>query len=281
MSKQLEKIKGHDSLTGSNGHQANLNKNVYHIFSSFESRGKSDSHNANSDLDSFLLANNMQKVTIPGNGNCFFLALATMILQQLSNNTLSSEAKTHLERIGLVKASNAPNADVTEVATTLCQLIADEWLSNPAAYEPFLTSEQNYYTEAIAFLQEGHFAAELGNSTPLASSNALRIPILVFTSMLNFLVLPVSPRQNVLNEHPIFLAYDMEFAAHYDAVESIRRMTTEEDVCRPLPARNTIIPDCTESLPQVSCRCGQGAKRKIKGSISCHKCLVVSVFRTF
>ena len=49
LSKQLEKIKGHDSLTGSNGHQAYLDKNVYRILSSFESRGKSDSHNANSD----------------------------------------------------------------------------------------------------------------------------------------------------------------------------------------------------------------------------------------
>ena len=72
LSKQLEK--GHDSLTGSNGHQAYLNKNVYRIFSSFESRGKSDSHNDNSDLDSVLIANNMRKATISGNGNCFFLA---------------------------------------------------------------------------------------------------------------------------------------------------------------------------------------------------------------
>ena len=142
-----------------------------------------------------------------------------MILQQLRNNTLSSEGKTHLERIGLVKASNAPKAhSVTEVATKLRRVVVDEWLSNPGDYEPFLTSEQNYYTEAISFLQEGHFAAELGSSMPLAASNALRIPILVFTSMLNFPVLPVSPRENVLNETPIFLAYDMEFAGHYDAV---------------------------------------------------------------
>ena len=65
--KQLENIKGHDCLTGSNGHHTYLNKNVYRIFSSFESRVNSDSHNANSDLDSFLLVNNMRKVTIPGN----------------------------------------------------------------------------------------------------------------------------------------------------------------------------------------------------------------------
>lgn len=104
---------------------------------------------------------------------------------------------------------------------------------------------------------------------PLATSNALRIPILVFTSMLNFPVLPVSPRDNVLNENPIFLTHDMEFADHYDVVDSIPRMTTK-DMCQPLPAQNTI-PDCPESLTQVSCRCAQGAKRKIKGSVSCHE----------
>ena len=271
LSKQLEKIKGHDSLTGSIGHQAYLNKNVNCIFSSFESREKSDSHNATSDLDSFLLANNIRKVIMVANAKKKQFPLPGIVLEQLSNDTLSSEAKTHLERIGLVKASTAPNADVTEVATSLRRLVVDKWLSNPGDYEPFLTSEQNYYTGAVAFLQGGHFAEELGNSMPLAASNALRIPILVFTSMLNFPVLPVYPRENVLNENPIFLAYDMEFAGHYDAVESIPRMTTKEDVCRPLPARNTIIPDCTESLPQVSCRCGQGATRKIKGRVFCHE----------
>lgn len=35
LSNQLEKIKGYDSLTGSNGHQAYLNKNVYRIFFQF------------------------------------------------------------------------------------------------------------------------------------------------------------------------------------------------------------------------------------------------------
>ena len=211
LSKQLEKIKGHDSLAGSSGHQAYLNKNVYRIFPVLSQEEKVA---VISGSDNFLLASNMRKVTIPGNGNCFFLALATMILQQLSNNTLSSEAKTHFERIGLVKTSNAPNADVTEVATTLRRLVVDKWLSNPGDYEPFLTSEQNYYTEVMAFLQEDHLTAELGNSLPVAASNARRIPILVFTSMLNFPVLPVSPREKVLNKNPIFLAYNMEFAGH-------------------------------------------------------------------
>lgn len=91
-----------------------------------------------------------------------------------------------------------------------------------------------YISEVMAFLQEGHFAAELGNSMPLAASNALRIPIVVFTSMLNFPVLPVSPREIVLSENPIFLTYDMNYAGHYDAVDSIPQLTMAQEVCQPL-----------------------------------------------
>jgi len=105
---------------------------------------------------------------------------------------------------------------------------------------------------------------------PLAASNALRIPIVVFTSMLNFPVLPVSPREIVLSENPIFLTYDMNYAGHYDAVDSIPQLTMAQEVCQPLSTQNTA-PSRPESVPLVSCRCGQGAKRKKEGSMSCHE----------
>ena len=146
------------------------------------SKNKYD-ENRNAELDSFLLANNMQRVVIPGDGNCFFTAMATMILKQLRNGALCSEAKTHLERIEVIAASNL---HVKEVAMVLRRVVVEEWLENKAHYEPFLTSEENYFAEAKAFLQDGHFAAELGNSMPLAASNALHTPLVVFTSMLNF-----------------------------------------------------------------------------------------------
>lgn len=45
------------------------------------------------DLDAFLLLNNLQRIKIPGDGNCFFVSLAIMIQQQLAKGTLSAEAK--------------------------------------------------------------------------------------------------------------------------------------------------------------------------------------------
>ena len=46
------------------------------------------------------------------------------------------------------------------------------YISNPSSYEPFLTSGQDCKKEANLFLQDGHFASELGNSMPLAAVNA-------------------------------------------------------------------------------------------------------------
>lgn len=51
--------------------------------------------------------------------------------------------------------------------------------------------------------------------------NVLCIFILVFILMLNFLVLLVFLRENVLNENLIFFVYDMEFVGYYDVVEFI------------------------------------------------------------
>ena len=70
----------------------------------------------------------------------------------------------------------------------------NEWLSNPSSYEPFLTSGQDYETEANLFLQDGHFASELGNSIPLAASSGLCLPIVVFTPVLNFPLRPTCPQ---------------------------------------------------------------------------------------
>ena len=155
--------------------------------------------------------------------------------------------------------------DITQMATRLRQTIVDEWLPNPSFYEPFLTSKQDYKAEASAFLQDGHFASELGNSMPLAASNALRISFVVFTAMLNFPVLPICPRYRTLSDKPIYLAYDMSFAGHYDDIEKQSTLQQEEQ------QQQRSAPTHCGNQHQITCRCGEGAKRKTNGSISCHE----------
>ena len=204
------------------------------------------------DIDSFLHLNNMQRIKIPGDGNCFFVSLATMIQQHLEKGSLNAEAKAHLENIGVIKSANT---DIKQMAATLRETVVNEWLANSSSYEPFLTSGQDYISEAKAFLQDGYFASELGNSMPLAASNALRIPIVIFTEMVNFPVLPVCPRERTLSDNPIYLVYDMEFAGHYDGIHQKSTPQQEEQIQKSLPTE-------LDTQYKMTCRCGQGAKKK-------------------
>lgn len=171
----------------------------------------------------------------------------------MAKGTLSAEAKAHMENLGLMKGAHT---DVKQMAMALRQIIVKEWLANPSSYEPFLTSEQDYEVEANAFLQDGHFASELGNSMPLAASNALRISVVVFTAMLNFPVLPICPRDRTLSDNPIYLAYEMRFAGHYDGIEQQNTVQQDEEQQRSVPSSQ-----CSNQH-QITCRCGQGAKKK-------------------
>ena len=248
LSKHLEDIKGEASISRSANDLINL-KNVLCLLSTVTNNAQYNG----TDLDAFLLLNNLQRIKIPGDGNCFFVSLAIMIQQQLAKGTLSAEAKAHMENLGLMKGAHT---DVKQMAMALRQIIVKEWLANPSSYEPFLTSEQDYEVEANAFLQDGHFASELGNSMPLAASNALRISVVVFTAMLNFPVLPICPRDRTLSDNPIYLAYEMRFAGHYDGIEQQNTVQQDEEQQRSVPSSQ-----CSNQH-QITCRCGQGAKKK-------------------
>ena len=69
----------------------------------------------------------------------------------------------------------------------------------------------DYETEANLFLQDSHFVSELGNSMPLAASNAMCLPIVVFNAMFNFPLLPICPQDKTLSDDPIYLVYNISF----------------------------------------------------------------------
>ena len=216
-------------------------------------------------IDDLLNLNNMQRINVLGDGNCFFVSLATMIQQQLQDGSLSAEAIAHMENLGIIGTTQTNN--IGHMASVLRCVLVEEWLSNPTDYQPFLLSGQDYNTEVNAFLQDGHFASELGNSMPLAASNKLQIPLVVFTEMLNFPILPICPRDRVISDNPLYLAYDMGFAGHYDAIKQQKQSPATEIQQGKQFERAQIL---TADNAKLSCRCGQGAKKKKKGSISCH-----------
>ena len=261
LSNHLKEIKGaNSSLSRSASHLVNL-KNILCLFSSIESNSAKPSEG---DLDELLASNNLQRVKVPADGNCFFVSLAIMIKQQLKKGILTAEGRTRLQQLGVIQGEKF---EINHIASSLRHVIVNEWLSNPSSYEPFLTSGQDYKKEANLFLQDGHFASELGNSMPLAASNALCLPIVVFTAMLNFPLLPICPQDKTVSDDPIYLVYDMSFAGHYDAVQQqVNQLDQQHQDEQMMTSTNQ-----SNNQPQLSCRCGQGAKRKCKESITCHE----------
>ena len=83
--------------------------------------------------------------------------------------------------------------------------------------EPFMitSTTDSYDTEAQKFLQPGHYDSELGNYVPMAMSNILQIPLVIFTLMENYPITQVILKTRVLSEVPIYLTYNHGDSGHY------------------------------------------------------------------
>lgn len=207
-------------------------------------------------LNSTLATHGLQKISVPEDGNCFFMSVAFGIHQQVLNNTLTKEARDYLENLGLL------NLSTSEMAKKLRALLVDEWLSYPEEYAPFLTDEgSNFTEEANAFLQDGHFSSSLGDCMPLATTNILGIPLIIYSGMQNLPIVPLVPRGRTLSVEPLKLAYDASLCGHYDAITTVE---ANDDVVSTDATNNPLD-------KSISCRCGHGAKRKKTTFVSCDK----------
>lgn len=147
LSNHLKEIKSaKTSLSRSTSHLVNL-KSILCFFSSIESESAKPSEE---DLDQFLASNNMQRVKV-------VVSLAIMIKQQFEKGISTAEGRrTRLQQLGVIQGENFEINQI-HVASSLRHVIVNEWLSNPSSYEPFLTSGQDYKTEANFFFARWSF----------------------------------------------------------------------------------------------------------------------------
>ena len=106
---------------------------------------------------------------------------------------------------------------------------------------------------APEYKNPGVFTGQMGNMTLLGLANVLRMSFIVFTSMEQFAVIPVSPRTSPITATAIYLAFNHAGPGHYDAVSLCESSTTALE----------------ESSKIGGCRCGKGAaqKRSVDGAI--------------
>ena len=148
-----------------------------------------------------------------GNGDCCFLAVAIGIeafLEDGSQNALC----THLNTLGFHLGQNISNR-----VALLRSLVVEEFLGeNSKEYLMFLVdSDQDCYEEmAKHFLEQGFFDCELGDGDLLGLVNVLKCSIACFSSITNYPVIPLIPRQKTLSSIPIYVAFTQSGKGHYE-----------------------------------------------------------------
>ena len=154
------------------------------LFSSLARYSRPDAEECDERLTSVLNAFAFQQLPMPGDGDCFLHCISTTLRYFLTRGQENSKLITYLKSIGI----NTEMSNVDKI-NVLRQLIVQEFTGpNRHLYEPFMiTSNTNSYDEeAQKFLQPGHYDSELGNCVPLAMSNILQMPLVIFTSMENY-----------------------------------------------------------------------------------------------
>ena len=212
-----------------------------HASDSNENEGGENQRRPDSVLESYGFA----RCPVLGDGDCLLTASFLQLLRLLHSETLLN----HLSCIGLT-----PTTAISIVISKLRKLIVAEWLENEDYYglRNLCLNEQ----DIISYEENGVYGGALGDAMPLALANVLRLPTILFTSIENFPVVVVSPRQQVPDAQPLFLAYQQQGPGHYDIAEFQQAPATSST-----PQPEIVEKDLT--LPEIqSCRCGQGRDRK-------------------
>lgn len=240
------------------------------LFSSRARYSRPDAEECDERLTSVLNAFEFQQLPMPGDGDCFLHCISITLSCFLTRNQENSNLITYLKSIGI--STEMSNEDKINV---LRQLIVQEFTGpNRHLYEPFMitSTTDSYDTEAQKFLQQGHYDSELGNCVPLAMSNILQIPLVIFTSMENYPITQVIPRTRVLSEVPIYLAYNHGDSGHYNLVVEVTRTQSNSATTEATgkePDKHLQVEVDVPSQHEAGCSCGRGNAGKTGKSEFC------------
>ena len=120
-------------------------------------------------------------------------------------------------------------------------------------HEGFLTTS-TAARESQLFLESGHFNSDLGDTILLALSNALGLPIIVFSSIQSHSVINIVP-WHLKTAAPIHLAYLQHGVGHYDVAH---------------PAQNCQSCNSAPLSVQLYCTCGKKLRHWCHWKHCCH-----------
>ena len=172
-------------------------------------------------MESLLASWNLQRVTIPGDGNCLFTSVAFSLVQRIQGGDTVTR-----DRLLTLGVPEAHIKDVSYIGKLLRVRMVDEWNANHDYYQGFVTSDIT--TLADDYLQSGCFSGNVGDLMVLTISNVLLMPITIFTSIPNMPVLCIMPTTEITGTvQPILLAYTQSGPGHYDCAVPVSNEQTQ------------------------------------------------------
>jgi hypothetical protein len=217
-------------------------------------------------VDAILKGYGLERVHMPKDGNCLFSSISFFIiqLQSAEQAELHAKLREHLDTLGI-----SSSQQLSEISHVLRKLVVKEFLgSNMLEYSSFLMSAEqiSYEDTAKNFENDGFFDCELGNAAILALANIMRIGIVVFTSLENFSVITIVPRNEPIASTTVYLAFEQLGAGHYDAVIESATVAVDTTLSHEKPSEdNSTLQDTVDDSEAhnspATCRCGQGAAK--------------------
>ena len=151
-------------------------------------------------VDNILRNNNLQRVKIPGDGNCLFSSCGYM----LKNAKLSKEYTDFLLSLMV-----DPKAEMNELSNKLRQVVVQELRQNIERYKDFVNdmSHEKLMSEIQRLENSGTFAGDIGDFMLPAISNALQMNIDIVASSYDKPFQHVHANEAPLNPDPLCLVF--------------------------------------------------------------------------
>ena len=186
--------------------------------------------------------------------NCPSLGIAKSIKYSLSHNLFDTKAILYLEKFNI-----SPESNLNKIATTLRRLTITTLRENECAYSLYTMSKKDTFLDEINQLEKScSYSSEIFNCIPLAICNILKMQIIIFTGMMNIPIIPLNPTEKVTIKQPMYLAYDHQYSYQfYPLCKSINVV------------HHSLVATNNDTNIKQSCRCGQGAKKRMSNTVSC------------
>ena len=114
------------------------------------------------------------------------------------------------------------------------------------------------------FKKLGVYSGEIDSVMALSVTNVLRVNMVLFTSMENFPLIPISPFKKICTHQTLYLAFNHLDSGHYDPIVQMANSTdTGRDPVQSCKHASEISPG-SQKEETKGCACGRGAAKKRK-----------------